>query len=131
MKTSEMLQSAFRLVSAITLLVLASTKQFPLAEVLKEPAWSCDSGLFIGVFRVLIWVFSDHGRAAIAAAIAGMATLSFLRSHPLAEAREFGVGVFALLAFLFFTAMQTGAGSDSNVCAQLSASLTGPEHAGR
>jgi hypothetical protein len=131
MRTSEMLRSAFRLASAIILLILASTKQFPLAEVLKEPGWSCDAGIFMSVFRALIWVFSDQGRAAIAAVIAGMATLSFLRTHPLVEAREFGVGVLALLAFLFFTAMQAGTGSGPKACAHLSASLTAPEHAGR
>jgi hypothetical protein len=131
MTTSEMLRSAFRLASAVILLMLASTKQFPLAEVLKEPGWSCDNGLFMNVFRALIWVFSDQGRAAIAATIAGMATLSFLRRHPLVEAREFGVGVLALLAFLFFTAMQTGAGGNSKACAHLSISLTATGHAGR
>jgi hypothetical protein len=131
MRTSEMLRSAFRLAGVITLLVLAGTKQFPLAETLKDPGWSCDTGLFMSVLRALIWAFSDQGRAAIAAVIAGMATLSFLRTHPLAEAREFGAGVLVLLAFLFFSAVQSGAGSDSKTCAQLSASLTGPERAGR
>ncbi len=131
MSTSRMLRSAFRLASAFTLLLLASAKQLPLADLLREPAWTCNTGLAMEVYRALSWVFSGQGRIAVAAIFAGMAALSFLRSASLPEARELCVAVLLLLAFLFFAAIQTETGSSIKACAQLSAHLNGPERAGR
>lgn len=131
MSVSKMLQSAFRLASAFTLLLLASAKQLPLADLLREPAWVCNTGLAMEVYRALSWVFSGQGRIAVAVIFAGMATLSFLRSASLPEARELCVAVLMLLAFLFFAAIQTETGGGIKACAQLSAHLAGPERAGR
>ena len=123
MSTSQMLQSGFRLVSAITLLALASLKQLPLVDALAGAKWQCEPLLLAGFVRILVWAISDQGRAVIAAAIAVVATLSFLRGHPMPEARELAVAILALLVFLFLVSAKKEADYNHRFCAQVTASL--------
>ena len=122
MRTSEMLQSALKLAGAITLLLLASTKQFPLTEVLSEPKWQCSPSILMSLVRTFIWAFSDQGRTLIAAAITGVATLRLWRAHPWPEARQLAASILTLVAFLFFIAAQTELSNNLNACGQISAS---------
>ena len=125
MRPSNILRLALRLASAIALLVLAGAKLITPPEVLSLPVWYCASGMAASVVRIFAWAISNQGQTAIAAAITGITTLSFLRFHPLPEAREFRIAVLALLAFLFVTAMHTGASYNAKTCTQANTQLTG------
>jgi hypothetical protein len=123
MRTSNMIRSGFRLMSAVTLLALAGMKQLPHMDALTWAKWQCGPMLLAALVRAVVWAFSDQGRAVITAAIAVMATLSFLRGHPLPEARELAVAILALLAFLFLVSLSKEADNNHRVCAQITASL--------
>jgi hypothetical protein len=123
MRSPAMLRSVFGLATAFTLLTLAGTKQLQLTEVLAGSQWQCNPSLLVKAFRVLIWMFSDQGRAIIAATIAATAVLSWLYRHSLPEARELAIVIVMLLAFLSFIVIQGEASIDTRNCIQSKANL--------
>ena len=109
MRSSEMLRSVFGLASAVTLNA-RNHKQLPLTEALGSK-WQCSPSLLnAGALRILAWMFSEQGRAIVAATIAAVGVLSLLYWHSLPEARELAIAIVALLAFLDLLRTSNGGG---------------------
>jgi hypothetical protein len=126
MSLSGIAHSAFRMVSAVVLVVLAGIKQLPFVELPSWAALQCDPAYFAGFVRLVSWAFSDSGRAIIAASLAFLAVLPFLRAQPWPEAHEVAIAIVALLIFSFAASVKKEAYHNDKVCTVMKAKLNNP-----
>ena len=126
MSSSGIVHSAFRLASAVVLVVLAGIKQLPFADLPSWAVWQCAPAYFASFVRLVVWAFSDHGRAIITASLAFLAVWPFLRGQPWPEAKEVAIAIVVLLVFLVAASVKKEAYNNEQVCAQVKAKLDRP-----